>query len=167
MKILSRGTEAVDGSSGAEPDPQGSFRLPFAARVLRPEGLSRAIWIQATFASMTPVWCTRRRWNRVSTVSWFTYALPLQGKVMMIVPRRTLPTDVLDILVEEQSFAATSDLQLAGRVSIEPHVFTHFRGCGSARAVAFLAAACPASQAGSGPANGGLRPRRGGFAGRA
>ena len=58
----------------------------------------------------------------------FTYALPLQGRVMMILPRRTLPTDVLDVLVEEEALAATSDLPFAGRVAVEPHVFTHFRG---------------------------------------
>ena len=127
VKILSRGTEAVDGSSGAEPDPQGSFRLPLPPGYYDLKGVEGDLDSSHVRQHDTGLVYTAPLEPGEHSLM-FTYALPLQGKVMMIVPRRTLPTDVLDILVEEQSFAATSDLQLAGRVSIEPHVFTHFRG---------------------------------------
>jgi uncharacterized membrane protein YcjF (UPF0283 family) len=35
---------------------------------------------------------------------------------------------MLDVLVEDERLNATSDLQFGGRVSIDPHVFAHFRG---------------------------------------
>lgn len=127
VKVLSRDTGATGGSSGALPDPHGSFRLAL------PPGYYDLKGIEGDLDSSH---VRRHETGLVYTAPlepgehslMFTYALPLQGKVMMIVPRRTLQTDVLDILVEEQSFAATSDLEFAGRVSIEPHVFAHFRG---------------------------------------
>ena len=127
VKILSRGTEAVGGSSGAEPDPHGSFRLALPPGYYDLKGVEGDLDSRHVRQHDTGLVYTAPLEPGEHSLM-FTYALPLQGKVMMIVPRRTLPTDVLDILVEEQSFAATSDLQLAGRVSIEPHVFTHFRG---------------------------------------
>ena len=35
---------------------------------------------------------------------------------------------MLDVLVEDEHLNATSDLPFGGRVSIDPHVFAHFRG---------------------------------------
>ena len=127
VKVLSPGADATGGSSEARSDPHGSFRLSL------PPGYYDLTGIEGDLDSSH---VRRHQTGLVYTAPlepgehslMFTYALPLQGKVTMIIPRRTLPTDVLDILVEERSFAATSDLEFAGRVSIEPHVFTHFRG---------------------------------------
>ena len=58
----------------------------------------------------------------------YTYVLPLRGKVSTLLLERTLPTAILDVLVEDAHLAATSDLESRGRVSIEPHTFFHFRG---------------------------------------
>jgi hypothetical protein len=58
----------------------------------------------------------------------YTYSLPLQTDVATIVSERTLPTTVLDVLVEDNQLVAASDLQFMGRVSIEPHTFWHFQG---------------------------------------
>ena len=126
VKILNRSTEAFGGSSGPGRDPHGSFRLAL------PPGYYDLMGVEGDLDSShirqheTGLFYTAPLEPGEHTLM-FTYALPLQGKVMMIVPRRTLPTDLLDILVEEQSFAATSDLEFVGRVSIEPHEFTHFR----------------------------------------
>lgn len=129
IKILNRGTEAFGGPSDTEPDSHGSFRLAL------PSGYFDLQGIEGDLDSMH---VRQHDTGLVYTAPvapgehnfMFTYALPIQGRVMMIVPRRTLMTEMLDILVEEQSFAATSDLEFAGRVSIEPHIFTHFRGAG-------------------------------------
>src|SRR5262249_9703384 len=45
-----------------------------------------------------------------------------------ILVQRTLTTSTLDVLVEDEQLNTTSDLQFGGRVSIDPHVFAHFRG---------------------------------------
>jgi hypothetical protein len=58
----------------------------------------------------------------------YTYSLPFRHDVMTILAQRTLPTAALDILIEDEHFVATSDLQPNGRVAIEPHTFFHFRG---------------------------------------
>lgn len=58
----------------------------------------------------------------------YTYNLPWHGALATIVVERTLDTSVLDILVDEAHFVTTSDLQFGGQVSIEPHIFAHFRG---------------------------------------
>jgi hypothetical protein len=58
----------------------------------------------------------------------YTYTLPMSDRVMVILARRTLPTRVFDILVEDTQLVATSDLQLLGRAPVESHSFFHFRG---------------------------------------
>jgi hypothetical protein len=58
----------------------------------------------------------------------YTYSLPWHDDLATILVERTLGTSVLDVLVEEEHLNATSDLQFGGRVSIDPHVFTHLRG---------------------------------------
>ena len=127
VKILNRRTEASGGSSDAEPGPHGAFRLALPSGYYDLHGIegdldSRHVLQHATGLVYTaPLEAGEHN-------LMFTYALPMEGRVKMIVPRRPLATNALDILVEEQSFAATSDLEFAGRVSIEPHVFTHFRG---------------------------------------
>ena len=127
VKILNRGTEAFGGSPGGESDPHGTFRLALPPGYHDLKGIEGDLDSSHVRQHDTGLVYTAPLEPGEHTLM-FTYALPLQGRVMMIVPRRTLPTDLLDILVEEQSFAATSDLEFAGRVSIEPHVFTHFRG---------------------------------------
>ena len=58
----------------------------------------------------------------------YTYNLPWHDDLATILVERTMDTSVLDILVDDERFVTTSDLQFGGRVSIEPHVFAHFRG---------------------------------------
>jgi hypothetical protein len=58
----------------------------------------------------------------------YTYSLPFQTTVSTMLTERSLPTTALDILIEDKDLVAVSDLQLMGRVSIEPHTFWHFRG---------------------------------------
>ena len=127
IKILNRGTEAFSGSPDAAPGPHGSFRLSLPSGYFDLQGVEGDLDSSQVRQHATGLIYTAPLETGEHNLM-FTYALPLQGRVMMIVPRRTLSTDLLDILVEEQSFAATSDLEFAGRVSIEPHVFTHFRG---------------------------------------
>ena len=127
VKILNRGAVAAGVASGAGADPHGSFRLALPPGYYDLKGVEGDLDSSQVRQHDTGLIYTAPLEPGEHSLM-FTYALPLQGKVMMIVPRRTLRTDVLDILVEEQSFAATSDLEFAGRVSIEPHVFTHFRG---------------------------------------
>ena len=127
VKILNQGTEAFGGSSGAQPDPHGTIRLSLPPGYYDLKGIEGDLDSSHVRQHDTSLVYTAPVEPGEHNLM-FSYALPLQGKVMMIVPRRTLPTELLDILVEEQSFAATSDLEFAGRVSIEPHVFTHFRG---------------------------------------
>jgi hypothetical protein len=58
----------------------------------------------------------------------YTYHLPWHDNLATILVERTMDTSILDILVDNERFVTTSDLQFGGPVSIEPHVFTHFRG---------------------------------------
>jgi hypothetical protein len=58
----------------------------------------------------------------------YTYSLPWHDDLATILVERTMATSVLDILVDDERFVATSDLSFGGRVSIEPHIFSHFRG---------------------------------------
>jgi len=58
----------------------------------------------------------------------YTYNLPWHDSLATILVERTLDTSVLDVLVDDAHFVTTSDLQFGGHVSIEPHIFTHFRG---------------------------------------
>lgn len=58
----------------------------------------------------------------------YTYKLPWHDDLATILVERTLDTSVLDVLVDDEHFVTTSDLQFGGRVSIEPHSFAHFRG---------------------------------------
>src|SRR5262245_59132781 len=58
----------------------------------------------------------------------YTYSLPWHDDLATLLIERTLGTSMLDVLVEEEHLNATSDLQFGGRVSIDPHVFTHLRG---------------------------------------
>jgi hypothetical protein len=58
----------------------------------------------------------------------YTYSLPWHDSLATILVERTLSTSMLDVLIEEEHLNATSDLQFGGRVSIDPHVFTHLRG---------------------------------------
>lgn len=58
----------------------------------------------------------------------YTYNLPWHDSLSTILVQRTLETAMLDVLVEDERLNATSDLQFGGRVSIDPHVFAHFRG---------------------------------------
>jgi hypothetical protein len=58
----------------------------------------------------------------------YAYSLPLHSEVLTILTERTLPTTVLDILIEDERLVAISDLQPLERVSIKPHTFWHFRG---------------------------------------
>ena len=127
VKILNRGTEVSSGSLDAEPGPHGSFHLALPSGYYDLQGIEGDLDSSHVRQHDTGLVYTAPLGHGEHNLM-FTYALPMQGRVMMIVPRRTLATDALDILVEEQSFAATSDLEFAGRVSIEPHVFTHFRG---------------------------------------
>jgi len=58
----------------------------------------------------------------------YTYNLPWHDSLATILVERTLSTSMLDVLVEDEHLNATSDLPFGGRVSIDPHVFVHFRG---------------------------------------
>src|SRR4030095_13376130 len=58
----------------------------------------------------------------------YTYNLPWHDSLATILVDRMLGTSILDVLVEDEHLNATSDLPFGGRVSIEPHVFAHFRG---------------------------------------
>jgi hypothetical protein len=58
----------------------------------------------------------------------YTYNLRWHDSLATILVERTLNTSMLDVLVEDEHLHATSDLPFGGRVSIEPHVFAHFRG---------------------------------------
>jgi hypothetical protein len=58
----------------------------------------------------------------------YTYNLPWHDSLSTILVQRTLETSMLDVLVEDERFNTTSDLQFGGRVPIDPHVFAHFRG---------------------------------------
>jgi hypothetical protein len=58
----------------------------------------------------------------------YTYNLPWHDNLATVLVERTLDTSMLDVLVEDEHFNTTSDLQFGGRVSIDPHVFAHFRG---------------------------------------
>src|SRR5215475_6793779 len=58
----------------------------------------------------------------------YTYNLPWHDSLVTILVDRMLGTSILDVLVEDEHLNATSDLPFGGRVSIEPHVFAHFRG---------------------------------------
>lgn len=128
VKIINRGTEAF--TSPADVDsgvPHGSFHLSLPQGYYDLKGIEGGLDPSQIRQHATGLFYTAPVALGEHNVM-FTYALPLQGKVTMILPRRTLPTDVLDVLVEEESLAASSDLSFAGRVSIEPHVFSHFRG---------------------------------------
>jgi hypothetical protein len=58
----------------------------------------------------------------------YTYNLPWHDELATILIERTLGTSTLDVLVEDAHLHTTSDLQFRERVSIDPHVFAHFRG---------------------------------------
>jgi hypothetical protein len=58
----------------------------------------------------------------------YTYNLPWHDSLATILVDRILGTSMLDVLVEDEHLNATSDLPFGGRVSIDPHVFAHFRG---------------------------------------
>ena len=128
IKILNRGTAAFTGpAAAASGSPHVSFHLSLPQGYYDLQGIEGGLDPSQIRQHATGLFYTAPVEPGEHNVM-FTYALPLQGRVMMIRSRRTLPTDVLDVLVEEESFAATSDLSFAGRVAVEPHVFTHFRG---------------------------------------
>jgi len=58
----------------------------------------------------------------------YTYNLPWHDGLATILVERTLGTAMLDVLVEDEHLHASSDLTFGGRVSIDPHIFAHFRG---------------------------------------
>jgi hypothetical protein len=58
----------------------------------------------------------------------YTYNLPWHDSLATILVERTLGTSMLDVLVEDEHLHASSDLAFGGRISIEPHIFAHFRG---------------------------------------
>ena len=58
----------------------------------------------------------------------YTYNLPWHDELATILIERTLGTSTLDVLVEDAHLHTTSDLQFRERVSIDPHIFAHFRG---------------------------------------
>jgi hypothetical protein len=58
----------------------------------------------------------------------YTYTLPLQRQVRMILLLRVLDTEVLDVLIEETQLEATSDLPSGDRVAFESRSFAHFHG---------------------------------------
>jgi hypothetical protein len=58
----------------------------------------------------------------------YTYSLPWHDDLTTMLVERTLSTSMLDVLVEDELLNATSDLQFGGRISMDPHVFAHFRG---------------------------------------
>ena len=124
VKIVNRGTAAFTGPADA---PHGSFHLSLPQGYYDLQGIEGGLDPSQVRQHASGLFYTAPLEPGQHDLM-FTYALPLQGRVVMIRSRRTLPTDVLDVLVEEESLAATSDLSFAGRVSIEPHVFTHFRG---------------------------------------
>ena len=128
VKIVNPGTTAFTGpASPASGSPHGSFQLSLPQGFYDLQGIEGGLEPSQVQQHATGLFYTAPLEPGEHNVT-FTYALPLQGRVMMILPRRTLPTDVLDVLVEEEFLAATSDLSFAGRVPVEPHVFTHFRG---------------------------------------
>ena len=128
VKIVNPGTTAFTGSTDAAlGGPHGSFHLSLPQGYYELQGIEGGLDSTQIRQHATGLFYTAPLEPGEHNLM-FTYALPLQGKVMVILPRRTLPTDVFDVLVEEESLAATSDLSFAGRVSVEPHVFTHFRG---------------------------------------
>ena len=128
VKLVNRGAEAFTGPAGAAPGaPHGSFHLSLPQGYYDLQGIEGGLDPSQVRQHATGLFYTAPLEPGEHNVM-FTYALPLRGKVMMILPRRTLPTAVFDVLVEEESLAATSDLSFAGRVAVEPHVFTHFRG---------------------------------------
>jgi hypothetical protein len=128
VKLLNPGGEAFTGRTDAAPgSPHGAFHLSLPQGYYDLQGIEGGLDSSQVRQHDTGLFYTAPLEPGEHSVM-FTYALPLQGRVMMIVPRRTLATDVFDVLVEEASLAATSELASAGRVAIEPHVFTHFRG---------------------------------------
>lgn len=127
VKIVNRGTTAFTGPAGAGGDSHSSFHLSLPQGYYDLQGIEGGLDPSQIRQHATGLFYTAPLEPGEHNVM-FTYALPLQGRVMVILPRRTLPTDVLDVLVEEASLAATSDLAFAGHVSIEPHMFTHFQG---------------------------------------
>lgn len=124
VKVVNRGTEAFTGPADA---PHGSFHLSLPQGYYDLQGIEGGLDPSQVRQHATGLFYMAPLEPGQHDLM-FTYALPLQGRVVMMRSRRTLPTDVLDVLVEEASLAATSDLSFAGRVPIEPHVFTHFRG---------------------------------------
>lgn len=58
----------------------------------------------------------------------YAYSLPWHDDLATILVERTLNTLVLDFLVDEELIIATSDIPYGGHVSIESHIFAHFRG---------------------------------------
>jgi hypothetical protein len=58
----------------------------------------------------------------------YSYTLPIPDGVAVVLARRTLATQLLDVLVEDTHLVAASDLQFRGRAPIESHSFFHFRG---------------------------------------
>jgi hypothetical protein len=58
----------------------------------------------------------------------YSYTLPIPDRVTVVLARRTLATQILDVLVEDTHLVAASDLQFRGRAPIESHSFFHFRG---------------------------------------
>lgn len=58
----------------------------------------------------------------------YSYALPMPDGVTVVLARRTLVTQTLDVLIEDTHLVAASDLQFRGYAPIESHSFSHFRG---------------------------------------
>jgi hypothetical protein len=57
----------------------------------------------------------------------YTYSLPMRGAVTMVLLEHALATTVFNILLENEPFVASSDVQFSGEVTFEPHRFAHFR----------------------------------------
>lgn len=125
VRIVNRGSTPVAGKRHAASSASVAFHLPL------PQGYYQLSPIQGLAAEHIR--------TDVSGLSYtapldpgehrviYTYSLPRQGLTTLLL-ERTLPTTVLDVLVQDAHFTTTSDLQFGGRVTIDPHVFAHFRG---------------------------------------
>lgn len=97
--------------------PQGYYNLS-QVQGLAPEHIRMSATSLSYMAPLTP------GEHRVI----FAYSLPWHDDLTTILLERTLPTTLLDLLVEEQRLISTSDLTFSGQVTIDPHTFVHFRG---------------------------------------
>ena len=103
LKFVNRGGEAFTGPAGTPSgSPHGSFHLSLPQGFYDLKGIEGGLDSSQVLQHATGLFYAAPLEPGEHDLM-FTYALPLQGRVMMILPRRTLPTDVLDVLVEEHA----------------------------------------------------------------